>query len=84
MRTYLVYDARAWGWGNPNIGVLDFDTDAALVLSSADTLAEAKGDVRGRFPEGLIFSYKSENGRLIDERFEWASCMEDSEGCISG
>lgn len=71
-RTYIVYDARVWGFGNLDIGVLEFDTDNATVLLAASSLKEAKSDIREFYPDGVILSYNDDDGILTDERFEWA------------
>ncbi len=65
-RTYIIYDGRAiWG-----------DTDDASVCCCADSLEEAKADVRDMFPDGVVYSYRDQNDWLVDERLEWYLLME--------
>ncbi len=69
-RTYVIYDGRA------ALG----DTDDSSVCCCADTLEEAKQDVRDMFPDGIVYSYEyGEDGKLINERFEW-QITEDERG----
>ena len=60
-RVYIVYDGRA-AFG---------DTDDATVCCCADSLREARRDVKEDFPDGVIYSYiETPDGELIDERRE--------------
>ncbi len=70
-RTYIVYDERVWGLGNPDIGVMEFDTDNATILVACDSLAEAKRDIRDYFEGGVVLSYDDSDEILTDQRFEY-------------
>ena len=60
-RTYIVYDGRA------ELG----DTDEASVCVACDSLKEAQSYVREHFPDGVIYSYKTDDdGFLVDKRRE--------------
>jgi hypothetical protein len=58
-RTYIIYDQRA----------MTMSTDDATVLDTADTLREAKESAVDF--GGCVYSYRDEDGTLVDERFEW-------------
>ncbi len=68
-RVYYIYDERAM-----------LEVDAAMVLSCADTLAEAKKDIKELWDnKGVIYSYvyeseKQDDGShlVVDERYEWS------------
>lgn len=70
-RTYIVYDERVWGLGNPDIGVMEFDTDNATILVACDSLAEAKGYIRDHFEGGVVLSYNDTEEILTDQRYEY-------------
>lgn len=70
-RDYHVYEERVWGMGNPDIGVMEFDTEKATLLVACDTLKEAKRWVKEDFEGGVVLSYLNVDGVLTDERFEY-------------
>jgi hypothetical protein len=76
-RTYVVYDERVWGMGNPDIDVLEFDTDNASVLVACDTLEEAKRWIKEDFEGGVVLSYISIDGVLQDQQYEWSQAEEE-------
>ena len=59
-RTYVIYDGRTAGGLSP---------DDASVYCTADTLSEAKQDVRSMFPDGEIFEYVVVGNELTQERW---------------
>jgi len=65
-RTYVIYDERA----------INCDTDNATVLCCADSLAEAKRDVKEFAYGGVVYSYREieKNGEMFleDGRYEWS------------
>lgn len=61
-RLFILYDEWAMLEG----------TDEATVLCTANSLKEAKRDVRTMFPNAVIFSYANDGNQLVDEQFEWA------------
>jgi len=58
-RLYILYDRRA-----------EYDIDAALVLCTANSLAEAIKDKEEMFPDAIIYSYDISQGITTDERRE--------------
>ena len=50
-KQWVLYDERA-----------NYDEDEATVLSSADSLEEARRDKRELFPSAVIFEYVVKNG----------------------
>lgn len=65
-KLFVIYDGRA----------IDGNTEDASVYCCADSLKEAKRDVREMFPDGVIFSYDTapDGKTLINERQEtWGS-----------
>lgn len=59
-KVYVIYDARAAG----AVG-----TEESQVYCTADSLEEAKDDVRSMFPDGEIYMYDLVNNEAINE--EW-------------
>ncbi len=59
-KLFIVYDERA---------MLD-GTDEAAVLCTAQSLKEARRDVRTMFHRGVIFSYDTKGEELVNEQFE--------------
>ena len=59
-KTFVVYDARSAG----GVG-----TDDAQVYCTADSLAEAKGDVRSMFPDGEIYEDDLNEHTVTNERW---------------
>ncbi len=54
-----------------------FDVDNASVLSICDSLAEAKGDVKDLGYDAVVYSYKSEGDKLVDQQYEWSTFNEE-------
>lgn len=57
---FIVYDGRAAG----GVGTGD-----AQVECCAETLEEARRDVKEMFPDGAIYEYDDVEGELTNERF---------------
>jgi len=70
-RTYHVYEERVWGMDNPDIGVMEFDTEKATLLVACDSLDEAKRWIKEDFEGGVVLSYDDTGNILTDERFEY-------------
>jgi len=59
-RSYVVYDMRA------ALG----DTDDAAVLGAFGHERPSRREIRECFGEGVLFSYRDQNGELVDEILE--------------
>lgn len=58
-KLFIIYDERAMLEG----------TDEACVLCCANSLKEARRDVREMFPRGVIYEYDTQGQELVNERY---------------
>ena len=67
-RTFIIFDSRALT-----------DVDHALVMSVAKTRAKAISEARSYGP-CVVLSYEERDGKLVDEKREWADPGLSAEG----
>lgn len=49
------------------------DVDEASVLGVCDSLSEAKSDAKDLGYNVVIYSYRVEGDKLVDQQYEWSS-----------